>query len=92
MQPHSCTSVLTLLGRAGMAAIWSISGARQHQARDGKITLFWHGTRRCHSDDGVLNGSPVSHAANCALGVDREISSSSGVMSAGTLANSGVLR
>src|SRR5258708_31651730 len=32
------------------------------------------------------------HVANWALGVDREISNSSGVMSAGTLANNGVLR
>jgi hypothetical protein len=31
-------------------------------------------------------------AGNCAAGVEREISTSSGVMSAGMLANSGVLR
>jgi len=36
--------------------------------------------------------APSHHAANCALGVEREISCSSVVMSAGTLANNGVLR
>jgi hypothetical protein len=46
-----------------------------------------------------LSGAPqqtLTHAldydGNCALGVDLEISSSSKVMSAGTLANKGVLR
>ena len=34
----------------------------------------------------------LDHDGNCAFGVDLEISSSSGVMSAGTLANKGVLR
>jgi hypothetical protein len=34
----------------------------------------------------------LDHNGNCALGVDLEISSSSGVMSAGTLANRGVLK
>ena len=33
-----------------------------------------------------------TYAGNCALGVEREIATSSGVMSAGTLANSGVER
>ena len=37
-----------------------------------------------------IMGSQV--AGNCAAGVEREISASSGVMSAGMLANSGVLR
>ena len=34
----------------------------------------------------------ASHAGNCALGVEREICTSSGVMSAGMLANNGVER
>ena len=43
--------------------------------------------------DGANRRRPaVSQAAICALGVEREISTSSGVMSAGTLANSGVER
>src|SRR5262245_21299751 len=42
----------------------------------------------------LMPGQPAFQLArvNCALGVEREISISSGVISAGTLANSGVLR
>jgi hypothetical protein len=46
-------------------------------------------------DENKVSALPLRRqlaAGNCAPGVDREISSSSAVMSAGTLANSGVLR
>jgi hypothetical protein len=48
--------------------------------------------RYCHQNSRGYERAGSGQAGNCAAGVEREISTSSGVISAGMLANSGVLR